>query len=81
MSGHEKIKLTKEQRGDMISSIKRYFRQERGEEIGELASALMLDFIVEKLAPEFYNQGVNDSSRYMSDRIEDMMSIQIIRPK
>jgi uncharacterized protein (DUF2164 family) len=80
MSGHEKIKLSREQRGEMVSIIKKYFRQERGEEIGDLASGMMLDFIVEKLAPEFYNQGVCDSSRYMSDRIEDMMSIQIIRP-
>ena len=81
MSGHEKIKLTKEQRGDLISSIKKYFKQERGEDIGDLASGLMLDFIIERIAPEFYNQGVSDSSRYLSDRIEDMMSMQIIRPK
>lgn len=81
MSVSDKIKLTKEQRADMVSSIKKYFKQERGEEIGDLGSGLMLDFIVEKLAPEFYNQGVSDSSKYMSDRIEDMISIQIIRPK
>jgi uncharacterized protein (DUF2164 family) len=81
MSGQERIKLTKEQRADMVSAIKRYFKQERGEEIGDLGAGLLLDFIIERLAPEFYNQGVGDSSKYMSDRIEDMMSIQIIRPK
>lgn len=41
----------------------------------------MLDFIVEKLAPEFYNQGVGDSAKYMGDRIEDMISLQIIRTR
>jgi len=81
MSGSEKIKLTKEQRTEMVSSIKKYLKKERGEEIGDLASGLMLDFIIEKLAPEFYNQGVQDSSKYLSDRLEDMMAIQIIRPK
>ena len=81
MSGHEKIKLTKEQRADMVSAIKRYFRQERGEEIGDLASGILLDFVIEKLAPEFYNQGVNDSHKYMTDRLEDMLAIQIVRPK
>jgi uncharacterized protein (DUF2164 family) len=81
MSGQERIRLGKEQRTEMVSSIKKYFKQERGEEIGDLGSGLILDFIIEKLAPDFYNLGVSDSSKYMTDRIEDMMSIQIIRPK
>ena len=65
----------------MVSSIKKYFKQERGEEIGDLASGLMLDFIIEKLAPEFYNQGVQDSYKYMGDRLEDLLAIKIIRSK
>ena len=81
MGGIERIRLTKEQRIDMVSSIKRYFRTERGEEIGDLGAGLLLDFIVEKLAPEFYNQGVGDSAKYMGDRIEDMISLQIIRTR
>jgi uncharacterized protein (DUF2164 family) len=81
MVGQGKIKLTKEQRTDMISSIKRYFKQEKGEEVGDLGAGLILDFVIDKLAPEFYNQGVSDSSQYISERIEDMTSIQIIRPR
>ena len=65
----------------MVSSIKKYFKKERGEEIGDLASGLMLDFIIERLAPEFYNQGVQDSSKYMSDRLEDMEAIKTISPR
>ncbi|WP_027624648.1 DUF2164 domain-containing protein [Clostridium lundense] len=76
MDNKNKIKLTKEKRAEMISSIKNYFYNEREEEIGELASSLILDFIIEQLAPEFYNQGVYDSYTYMSDRIEDVLSIQ-----
>jgi uncharacterized protein (DUF2164 family) len=81
MPVNEKIKLTKEQRTEMVSSIKKYFKQERGEEIGDLGSGLILDFIIDRLAPEFYNQGVQDSYRYMGDRLEDMLAIQIIRLK
>ncbi|KAJ51914.1 uncharacterized protein (DUF2164 family) [Clostridium tetanomorphum] len=76
MKDKNKIKLTKEKREEMISSIKNYFYNEREEELGELASSLILDFIIEELAPEFYNQGVYDSYTYMSDRIEDILSIQ-----
>jgi uncharacterized protein (DUF2164 family) len=72
----DKFKLTKEQRADMTSAIKTYFLEEREEELGDLAANLMLNFIIEELAPEFYNKGVYDSYKYMSDRVEDVLSIQ-----
>jgi len=75
MSG--KIKLTKEKREDMIALIKAYFIKERDEEIGDLASGFMLDFIMEKLAPEFYNQGIRDSYTYMTAKIEDLLEIEM----
>ncbi|NLX48260.1 MAG: DUF2164 domain-containing protein, partial [Euryarchaeota archaeon] len=50
-------------------------KEERGEEIGHLAAGMILDFIVEELAPEFYNQGVQDSCAYMNERVEDMQSL------
>lgn len=70
------IKLSKERKAEMVSEIQAYFSKERDEEIGELASALLLDFIVEKLAPAFYNQGVWDSYQYLNERIEDLLGIQ-----
>jgi uncharacterized protein (DUF2164 family) len=76
MKNKDMFKLTKEQREDMINSIKNYFLEEREEEIGDLASNLMLNFIIEEIAPEFYNKGVYDSYRYMSDRVEDILTIQ-----
>lgn len=76
MGRKDKITITKEKREDMISEIKNYFSKERGEELGDLASDMILDFIIEKLAPEFYNQGVNDSYEYMNDRCEELLSIQ-----
>ncbi len=76
MKDKDKFKLTKEQREDMILAIKAYFLEEREEELGDLASNMMLNFIIEELAPEFYNKGVYDSYKYMSDRVEDVLSIQ-----
>jgi uncharacterized protein (DUF2164 family) len=72
------IKLTKERRDDMVAAIKSYFLREREEKLGDLAAGLVLDFIVEELAPEFYNQGVYDSYKFMGDRVEDLLSIQKI---
>ena len=70
------IKITKEKRDYMISEIKNYFFIERNEDLGDLASVLILDFITEKIAPEFYNQGVLEAYKYMNERVEDMLSIQ-----
>jgi uncharacterized protein (DUF2164 family) len=76
MRNENTIKVTQEKRDEMISAIKNYFLKEREEEIGDLRAGLMLDFILEELAPEFYNQGVSDSYTYMKDTIEDLLSIR-----
>jgi len=76
MRDKDKISLTKEKREDMISSIKEYFYTEREEELGDLASSKILNFIIDELSLEFYNQGVNDSYKYMNKSIDDLLSIQ-----
>lgn len=76
MKGEDKFKITKEKRDEMIASIKAYYLDEREEEIGDLAASMMLNFIIEELAPEFYNQGVYDAYKYMNDRVEDLLGIQ-----
>ena len=76
MKNHGKIPVTKERKEDMLAAIKTYFSEEQGEETGDLKATLILDFFIEKLAPEFYNQGVSDSCQYMKDMIEDVLSIQ-----
>lgn len=78
MRDNNKIELTKEKKKEMVEAIKYYFLKEREEEIGDLASGLILEFIIEKLAPEFYNQGVYDSYKYMELKIEDILAIQKI---
>jgi len=69
------IELTKEQRENMISEIKSYFSTEREEDLGDLAAGFILDFIMEKIASEFYNQGVYDSYKYMKESAEDLLAI------
>ena len=73
---NNRINLTKEKEEKMVEALKKYFEMERNEELGDLASRMMLDFIVEELADEFYNQGVYDSYTFMSDRCEDLLSIE-----
>lgn len=72
----KKFDISKEKKADLLNEIKTFFYQERDEEIGDLAATIILDFFIEKLAVEFYNEGINDSYRYMQDRIEDLLGIQ-----
>lgn len=60
----------------MILAIMDYFVKERDEELGYLAATLILDFITEKLGPEYYNQGVYDSYKRMNQMVEDLLEIQ-----
>ena len=60
----------------MISAIKNYSQQERAEEPGDLATGLIPDFIMEKLAPEFYTRGVDDAHAYREDAIGVVVSIR-----
>jgi len=77
MKNKDRIKLSKEKRADMITAIQRYYLNERDEELGTLASGLILDFVIDELAPEFYNQGVLDSQKYFSEKVEDLLAIQL----
>lgn len=71
-----KIELNKEKKDEMIRLIKDYFLNERDEDLGDLAAELILDFFVENIAPEFYNQGVYDSYVFIKDKAEDLFAIQ-----
>jgi len=70
------IKISKEERDEMIAALRQYFSKERDEEMGDLAAGLLLDYIIGNLAPVFYNRGVYDAHRYMKDAAEDLMALR-----
>lgn len=59
----------------MTDEIKRYFLDERGEELGDLAALLMLEFFADKLAPHFYNAGVQEAHDFMTQKLEDIFEL------
>lgn len=61
---------------NMIEDIQVFFREERGDDIGDLAAMLVLDFFIENLASEAYNQGLRDALKYMGERIDDAYSLE-----
>jgi uncharacterized protein (DUF2164 family) len=59
----------------MVGEIQAYFLEERGEELGNLAALLILEFFADKLAPQFYNYGIQDAHEFLSQRIEDVFEL------
>ncbi|WP_174614342.1 DUF2164 domain-containing protein [Virgibacillus ihumii] len=70
-----KFDIPMEKKDDMAEAIRGYFETERGEDIGNLAAMLLLDFIMEEIAPAFYNLGVEESQTYISEKLDDMYGI------
>lgn len=73
------IKVSEKNREEMLEKITRYFYEERCEALGELASQLILDFVLEELAPNIYNQGVEDSYLYLETQLEDLHALKKTR--
>ena len=71
-----KWNISKERRDRLVPLIRKYFLEEREMEIGDLAASLILDFFMESLADEFYNQGIYDAHKYIMERAEDLLSLQ-----
>ena len=67
-----RITLTKEQNKNAVEEIRSYFENERDESIGDLQGQLVLDFIIDKIGPIIYNQGIEGMQRYMNEKVEDM---------
>lgn len=66
------IELPKETRQRAIASIEKYFEQERGERLGNIAAGALLGFFVEEIGPSIYNQAVADVQDRLQQRIAEL---------
>lgn len=76
---NKKIKVNQANKEQMLDKIAKYFYEERGEALGELAAQLVLDFFLEELAPNIYNQGIEDSYAYIQNQLEDLHALKIFK--
>ncbi|MBK5252569.1 MAG: DUF2164 domain-containing protein [Peptostreptococcaceae bacterium] len=72
-----RIVLKDDKKKNMIGDIKKFFLEERDEDLGDLGALLILDFFIEKLGPDIYNQGLDDAHLYLIEKLEDMYGLQI----
>jgi uncharacterized protein (DUF2164 family) len=66
------MNLSRENNQDLVPVIKRYMDEQLDHSMGDLAAELLLDFMVERLAPVFYNMGLQDAAGAVQEYALDM---------
>ena len=56
----------------LVAAIKRYFYDERDEEIGDLQASFFLDFVLKEIGPSIYNQAVRDAQARLLAVVADL---------
>lgn len=62
--------FTSEQKEDLVIKIKAYFEKELDCEIGGFDAEFLLEFFAQEIGGHFYNQGLQDASKVMSEGME-----------
>jgi uncharacterized protein (DUF2164 family) len=68
------VELSNEERAQAIGAIKTYFRDERDEDLGDLAAGLVLDFFLGTLSTVVYNRAIADAEEWFTHRCTDLQS-------
>jgi uncharacterized protein (DUF2164 family) len=66
------VELPKDRRKEAVASIVRYFRENREEEIGNIAASGLLDFFIEEIGPSIYNKVVADILERMQMHVSEL---------
>lgn len=74
------IKISREHKLQIASSIQDYFDTELSFEMGQLASENLLDFMLKELSPYIYNQALADARKVIEQKMismeEDMYALE-----
>ena len=66
------IELTKAAHTAALTSLERYFQEENGEPIGNMAAGALLNFFLADIAPAIYNQAVAQAQERMQARVAEL---------
>ena len=67
-----KIELSKATRDSLARALSDYLKAELEVEVKGFDAVFLLDFIVERLGPHFYNQGIYDAQALLSVKLDAM---------
>jgi uncharacterized protein (DUF2164 family) len=66
--------FSKEQKAEIVASIRRYFAENLDGELSEMQAGFLLEYFMSEIAPFAYNKGVEDAQKYFLRVTEDLPS-------
>lgn len=67
-----KIEFTSQQKQKMAEALQEYLADELDTELGQFDAQFLLDFVIGKFAPVFYNKGLSDAQAIMERKVLDI---------
>jgi len=64
--------FSKDQKGEIVSSLRRYFTENLDCDLREMQAGFLLEYILNEIAPFAYNKGVEDAQKYFLRMTEDL---------
>lgn len=66
------IELSSDIKQALVYAIKQYFLDEREEELGDLQSMFLLEFIMSEIGPYIYNRAIRDVQEHLHGSIANL---------
>ena len=74
------LPMSKEQKEDVIRSIRKFFAEKLEIELSELQATFLVDYFFHEIAPFAYNQGVEDAQKHLVQLAEDLPGTRFHEP-
>lgn len=65
--------LSSEKRKESIQDLIDFFNRERNETIGIIAAEHILTHFLQTIGKDLYNKGIDDATKYLNNRFEDIL--------
>lgn len=66
------IQLDEARREQLLRRLQGFYLKEFDEELSRFRAQQILDFHLEALGPQVYNQAVQDARKFIQDRLDDL---------
>ena len=67
-----RLELDEARRGRLITEMQNFLSEAMDREVSAFRAEQVLDFALDVLGPQIYNQAVQDSRKFMQQRLDDL---------